>query len=390
MFKVTTNKKGNLKIGQLPDLHLGAKFKDFNKLNPQTGINYMWDEQIKDLSTCTDILIEEDVAVAIFPGDIYDKKSGISDKLQSALRENILRLLDADIAVVLITGNHDFPKTREYKALISCFDGYDKYMNVIPVWKAQYDTVAINDEILIHVIPQCFSETQYKEELLNVKRDTSYDVNVFTTHTGVTGTTVEDILLDTGWVNISNIDALDVDYIALGHYHKPYKVSPKAAYAGVMSKCNFSDKDSKHGVLIFNGETKELSFRGYETRGMDEFVINCRDKDAPEINKDLEDILSSLNKEHYIKIVFNDISKMKQKQIDYNIMHTIKDEAFYCRQEYNFLKEEESDSDRVATADKIKPLEEQFQDNLKKIAKSEDDFKRIFTLYKKTINVEEN
>ena len=43
MFNIETRKKGNLRIGQFPDPHLGAKFKDFNKINPQTGNNYMWD-----------------------------------------------------------------------------------------------------------------------------------------------------------------------------------------------------------------------------------------------------------------------------------------------------------------------------------------------------------
>ena len=390
MFNIETRKKGNLRIGQFPDPHLGAKFKDFNKINPQTGNNYMWDEQIRVLNICTDMLIEQDIAVAILPGDIYDKKSGISDKLQAALRECILKFLDNDIAVVLITGNHDFPKSREYKALISCFDGYDRYMNVVPIWKAQYDSIAINDEILIHAIPQCFTEEQYREEVLKVKRNDSFKTNIFTTHTGVQGTTVEDFLLDTGWLNVSSIDSIDVDYIALGHYHKPYKVSPKAAYAGVMVKTTFSDKDSRHGVLVFDGETNEITFHSYETKGMEEYSINCLEKESSEINEELKTILENFNRDSYIKIIFDNIEKFKQKQIDYNTMHSIKKEAFYCKLEYNYsASEEESENGVEVESSVIKPLREEFQDKLKSLVANETDYERIQKLYDTTIYIEE-
>lgn len=392
MFNIQTNKKGNLKVGQFPDPHLGAKFKDFNKVNSLTGNNYMWEEQIQCLNKATDILIEQDVAVAILPGDIYDKKSGISDKLQAALRECILRFLDNDIAVVMITGNHDFPKSREYKALISAFDGYDKYMNVAPIWKAAYDTVSINDEILIHAIPQCFTEEQFKEELLKVKRDESYETNVLTIHTGVTGTTVEDFLLDTGWVNLSSIDKIDVDYIALGHYHKPYKVSDKAAYAGVLCKTNFSDKDSRHGVLVFDGETKKVDFYQYETRGMEEYKLKCLEKDIAEINEDLMNILNSLDKEQYIKIIFEDISRIKQKQLDYKTMNDIKKQAFYCKLDYIFVEEEDKDEDgNVISSESstIKPLKEEFKEKLKGLVTDEAEVERIYKLYETTIAIEE-
>lgn len=103
------SKKGNHKICQTSDLHLGRKISDFNRINPLTGQYCQWDDQVDALRKTTALILEKNPAVAIYPGDIFDRPSNISEKLLAAFQESLLALIKNDIGIVMFTGNHDFP-----------------------------------------------------------------------------------------------------------------------------------------------------------------------------------------------------------------------------------------------------------------------------------------
>lgn len=379
------SKRGNLKVAQFPDLHLGTKIADFNKVNPLTGTYFQWEDQIDALRKATNLVVESQPAVAIYPGDVYDRPSNISEKLIAALQESILTLIKNDIAVVIFTGNHDFPKSREYKALISRYDGIGEYLNIVPVYKAMYEQININDEILIHCIPQCFDKDGFKEELSKVERDSSFPVNVLTTHIGVQGAGITEYEHTEAWLNKIELE-LDFDYIALGDYHRPIKVSDKCAYAGVLSKGNFSDRESKHGILIYHGDTTEVEFKQYKVRGMEQYDIDCKSLDVSEIDAKLQEIQSQYNKNKYIKIELQNISKLKQRQLDFKHILAIKKEAYYCKISYVYEKEDVA-TQKTNTREKsiIKPIHEEFSDQLKTTVNDDKRQKRLFELYEKHI-----
>lgn len=378
------SKKGNHIICQTSDLHLGRKISDFNRINPLTGQYCQWDDQVDALRKTTALIIEKNPAIAIYPGDIFDRPSNISEKLLAAFQESLLALIKNDIGVLMFTGNHDFPKSREYKALISRYDGIGEYLNVVSVYKAQYEKINVNDEILIHCIPQCFSKEQFKEELSKVERDTDFDVNVLTTHIGVQGAGISEYEHAEAWLNKLELE-LDFDYIALGDYHRPLKVSDKCAYAGVLCKGNFGDRDSKHGILTFNGDTNEIEFSEYDVRGMEQYNIDCANLEVHEIDAKLEEIGSSFDKEKYIKIELENISKLKQRQLDFKNIHLIKKNAYYCKISYVYLRESISKEEKAVKDSTIKPLNEEFKNQLSLTVNNKETEDRLFSVYNKLI-----
>lgn len=385
-----SSKVDNLKVGQFPDLHIGTKISDFNKINPLTGNYLQWDDQIDALNKATELMLEINPAVVIFPGDIYDRPSNIPEKLLAAFQECLLKLVKKDIAIVLFTGNHDFPKSREYKALISRYDGIGEYLNIVPVYKAQYEKININNQILIHCIPQCFNKEQFKDELASITRDDSFSINVLTTHIGIQGAGLSEYEHNEAWLNKLELD-LDFDYIALGDYHRPIKVSEKCAYAGVLCKGNFADRDTKHGVLVFDGDTKEVLFSEYEVRGMEQYNIDCSELTSTDIDLKLEDIHTEFSRDKYIKIELNNISKLKQRQLDFKHIHSIKKEAFYCKISYVYLEEDKPLKETVQKSyshSALKPLHIEFKNQLSTIVDNEDKAQSLYTLYEKNIKKE--
>lgn len=389
MFVNTTkltipSKQGNRLVCQTSDLHLGRKISDFNKVNPQTGQYFQWDDQVDALRKTTELIIEKNPAIAIYPGDIFDRASNISEKLLAAFQESLLALIRNNIGVLIFTGNHDFPKSREYKALISRYDGIGEYLNVVTVYKAQYERINVNDEILIHCIPQCFSKEQFKDELAKVERDDNFPVNILTTHIGIQGAGIDEYEHAEAWLNKIELD-LDFDYIALGDYHRPLKVSDKCAYAGVLCKGIFADRDTKHGIITFDGYTHELEFSEYEVRGMEQYNINCLDLSVSEIDEKLAEIGSTFDKDKYIKIELDNISKLKQRQLDFKYIHSIKKEAYYCKISYIYLKEVISKEEKVVKESTIKPVSEELKSQLSNIVKDDNEKQRLYDLYTKLI-----
>lgn len=378
------SKKGNLTVCQTSDLHLGRKISDFNRINPLTGQYCQWDDQVDALRKTTALIVEQNPAIAIYPGDIFDRPSNISEKLLAAFQESLLTLIKNDIGVLMFTGNHDFPKSREYKALISRYDGIGEYLNVVSVYKAQYEKININDEILIHCIPQCFSKEQFKEELAKVERDDNFKVNILTTHIGVQGAGIAEYEHAEAWLNKLELE-LDFDYIALGDYHRPLKVSDKCAYAGVLCKGNFGDRDSKHGILTYKGETNSLEFSEYEVRGMEQYNIDCSDLEVHEIDEKLEQIGNSFDKEKYIKIELQNISKLKQRQLDFKNIHLIKKNSYYCKISYVYLKEIVSKEEKAVKDSTIKPLNEEFKTQLALTVNNAETEERLYNVYAKLI-----
>lgn len=378
------SKVGNHRVCQTSDLHLGRKISDFNRVNPLTGQYCQWDDQVDALRKTTALILEKNPAIAIYPGDIFDRPSNISEKLLAAFQESLLSLIKNDIGVLIFTGNHDFPKSREYKALISRYDGIGEYLNVVSVYKAQYEKININDEILIHCIPQCFSKDQFKEELDKVERDPNFKVNILTTHIGVQGAGIAEYEHAEAWLNKLELE-LDFDYIALGDYHRPLKVSDKCAYAGVLCKGNFGDREAKHGIITFDGDTNEIEFSEYEVRGMEQYNIDCLNLDVNQIDDKLAEIGSSFDKEKYVKIELENISKLKQRQLDFKHIHTIKKEAYYCKISYVYLKEAISKEEKAVKDSTIKPIPEEFKSQLTNLLHNEEDEKRLFDVYTKLI-----
>lgn len=348
MITFKTKKKGNRKIAQLGDAHLSiTKFSDFNKVDYKTGYTYLQKDFLGALSEAVDVVIEEDVAVVIFPGDIYDHVANVPERVLDGFQNQLLKLVENGVAVVLICGNHDKPKSINYKALISRYCGIGKYLNVAAVYEDKYETININDEILIHALPYIHDKVVYRKQFDLIKPDDSFPVNVLTTHIAVKGAGIkayeyayegDSVEAKEAWIDKAELAGFD--FIALGDYHDLYKVSDRAYYAGAVCRNSFGEKDCKHGVIVYDGNTDKFKILDYNTRNMFEYSFDCMEFTPDEVNTKLKEIHDNLDKEAYIKISFKNITKTFQSQLDSKNIANIKKKSYYCKTSYDILNEE--------------------------------------------------
>ena len=95
-----------MKFIHLADVHLGME--NYGRLDPDTGLHTRLEDYIRCYSHAIDTAKKEDVDLVIFSGDAF-KNSNPNPTHQREFAKQIYRLSEANIPVVLISGNHDNP-----------------------------------------------------------------------------------------------------------------------------------------------------------------------------------------------------------------------------------------------------------------------------------------
>ncbi|MFM7447182.1 MAG: exonuclease subunit SbcD [Leptolyngbyaceae cyanobacterium] len=94
-----------IKVLHLSDIHLGGGFSH-GRVNPETGLNTRFEDFIGALKQCIDRAIQTPVDLVIFGGDAFPDATP-PPYVQEAFANQFRRLADAQIATVLLVGNHD-------------------------------------------------------------------------------------------------------------------------------------------------------------------------------------------------------------------------------------------------------------------------------------------
>lgn len=91
------------------DTHFGVE--TYGRLDPETGMNSRLVDFRTSLDRAIDAALERNVQLAVFAGDAY-KARDPSQTHQREFAACIRRLTQANVPVVMITGNHDVPGVR--------------------------------------------------------------------------------------------------------------------------------------------------------------------------------------------------------------------------------------------------------------------------------------
>jgi exonuclease SbcD len=168
-----------MKIAHISDSHLG--FSAYRKVDEVTGINQREVDLYSAFVRCIDAIIESKVEVALHSGDLFDTVRPSNRAISFAL-EQLIRLTDAGVEVVLIAGNHSAPKLRETGSVFKIFEHLDK---VHPVYQGRYEVVEIGD-LAVHAVPHADRQVMM-DQLDQVKLDRGRKFNVLMLHAGLIG-----------------------------------------------------------------------------------------------------------------------------------------------------------------------------------------------------------
>lgn len=267
-----------VRILHFADAHIDIA--NYGRHDPLSGLPLRVLDFLKALDTIIDTAVEEKVDLVIFAGDAYKDRSP-APTFQREWGRRIIRLSRAGIQTILLVGNHDLSPAlgrahalQEYETLeVANVHVIDKPTLLMPgqlgglplqvmalPWVSRSKLIAgqalegieipeVDQKIentLSQIVEQWFEQTDPELPL------------VLTAHGSVQGAVYggersvmlgNDLILPGSLVRDPRLD-----YVALGHIHKPQNLNPgghpPVIYPGSIERVDFGEADDEKGFMI--------------------------------------------------------------------------------------------------------------------------------------------
>jgi DNA repair protein SbcD/Mre11 len=276
-----------LKILHFADAHIDMA--NYGRHDPQTGLPVRVLDFLKSLDEIVETAIHEKVDLVIFAGDAYKDRSP-APTFQREWGKRIMRLSQAGIQTVLLVGNHDLSPAIGRAHAIQEFETLS-VPNVRVISKPQLLTPDDLGGLLLNIIGLPWVSRSGLMASLDSDAKESVDIYtqledrlgqlfeeyleladpslplVLTAHASVQGAVYggermvmlgNDLVLSGSMVKNPRLD-----YVALGHIHKPQNLNegqhPPVIYPGSIERVDFGEaKDDKFFVIaeVEKGQTR--------------------------------------------------------------------------------------------------------------------------------------
>ncbi len=256
-----------MKLIHLSDLHIGKRLNEVSLIEDQAYI----------LDRILEIIDDAHPQAVLICGDVYDKTVP-SGEAVSLFDDFLYRLAQRNLAIFIISGNHDSPERLAFGHRLIESAG----IHIAPVYDGTIASASLQDafgEVRFWLLPflkpahvkRFYPDAgieSYTDALRTALAQISPDPsarNVLLTHQFITGSaTCESEEICVGGTD--NVDAAvfdGFDYVALGHIHGPQNIgSERIRYCGTPLKYSFSESGHKKSVTVVElGEKDNLSLR---------------------------------------------------------------------------------------------------------------------------------
>ncbi|MCC6298068.1 MAG: exonuclease SbcCD subunit D [Anaerolineales bacterium] len=324
-----------MKLLHFADAHIDMA--NYGRHDPETGLPVRVLDFLKSLDTIVDAAISQRVDLVIFAGDAY-KDRAPAPTFQREWGKRIVRLSQAKIPTLLLVGNHDLSPAAGRAHAIQEFDTLQvpfikvldkpQFLKPSDLWDVPAQVIAmpwITRSGLMASLgmsgtdtTEIFSNLETRisslvEEFIN-EADASLPL-ILTAHASVEGATFgmermvmlgSDLVLPTSLVKDKRLD-----YVAMGHIHKPQDVNegqrPPVIYPGSIERIDFGEaKDDKFYVIaeVERGTSKvewkkiEGTRRFVERRAVLQSSENVTEFLKSQLPKDLSDAIVKLTVEY--------------------------------------------------------------------------------------------
>jgi len=330
-----------MKILHVSDSHLG--YSAYRK-STEEGINQREIDVYNAFEQFIDYAVDKKPDLIIHAGDLFDSVRPNNRSISFAMNQ-LLRLSENKIPIVIIAGNHEQPKLKETGHIFSIFDHID---HVYPIYNSKYEKHSFNikgEELIIHAVPQCNSKKEFDTELKKLKADEKSNYNIFTAHGAVTGikefsmNEFNELLIPTKIINPV------FDYVALGHYHKYTQLDGNAFYSGATESLSFNDANEKKGFIELDLTDNDLkhTFIEIKTRPMvDVKPIKCSNLKLDEVMKKIKQTVQEIKpKEKTFRVTLDDIPAHIYRSLDFNDIRKMSNDAIHFEIKANVVKDGE-------------------------------------------------
>ena len=361
-----------MKFVHISDTHLGAS--GFGRRVSPAGVNQREEDICHSLAWAIDKILELKPDLVLHSGDLFHSVRPSNRILTFAIKQ-FLKLSQANIKVVIISGNHDAPKQRALGSVLSIFEVFP---NIYTVFKNKYETVVI-DSACVHAIPHCLTNDGFQQELALLRINNQADFNILMLH-GVVAGIKEFSMGEFAEQEIpDSIFNMGFDYVALGHYHKYCQVRPNVFYAGSSERLSFNEVGQDKGFLEVDLKNGKIVFHKVPTREMVDLPeVDVTDLDQNQVFEKIEKILEPEKiKDKIVRLKIKNISEHTYNLLRFRKINELKAQAFYSDLRF---ERKETEHQVLALSSSIGRLNQEFVEYLNSIPLENLDRNRLLDL----------
>lgn len=365
----------SIKIIHCSDLHLDKAFSSFNP-----GVA---ERRKRDLNEnfrkIVDYALDEEADVFLIGGDVYDKVNP-TNPTRTFFISQIKRLVDSDIYVYMIGGNHDVPKMRGEKntaleipksaGLGTAFTGTEEL---------QRDTIEI-DGRKICISGKSYDPANEREDPLKGEElPTDGDLNILLLHASFRGMNVESIVPGMEEQRpIYKSDVEGLDYAALGHFHNHFTRETEDGTVignpGSIDRLSFHEEGDGKGFISLTIDDEECSpdFVEIDARELETEEMEIGEGDG-DLNGKIESFLEERSdREKILRLrLTGSISLGQQKSFDVRRVYEKARDLFFDFQ----LNRDELEIEGYGRiyAEEIETAEEAFESHIDRLMEESDE-----------------
>lgn len=249
-----------MKIFHLADTHIG--YSAYSKLDAD-GYNQREMDVYSAFDQVVETALAESPDLVLHCGDLFDTVRP-SNRAISFVMGELLKLSDAGIPTVIISGNHSTPRLRETGSVFRVFE-HVKGLHLAYTGKCERFSF---DNLMVHALPHSADKELFETELDSLRPDPDFTDNIAMLHSGVAG--LDAFRMSEFNELIAKGNQLDrgFEYVALGHFHQHIRATESAVYSGSTERMGFGEVGQPKGFIELDSGSGKWKFRELKIRPM--------------------------------------------------------------------------------------------------------------------------
>jgi len=385
-----------IKIVHFADIHLGME--NYGKIDPATGLNTRLADFTKSLDEIVDFSLKEKIDLVVFAGDAYKTREP-SPTFQREFAKRIYRLAAADIPVVMVVGNHDFPNALGKADTLEIFPTLavpnihifkKEELQIISTPAGPIQVAGLPWLVRSHVLSKTemaqknfddlnnLAAKRVKEKIIYLSSLIKKEIpSIFVGHASIEkavyGAERQVTIGSEIVIPLSAFFKTKFNAILMGHLHKHQeiplsKTGPPIIYSGSIERVDFGEEKEAKGFVLLELSPKDGSFKSkiFFKKLISRPFISIRTRIETTDNNPTQKIIQQIKKHQLKEAVVRVIIEVpEEKSLEIRegaIREALKEVSFIAGiikeiQKGNRLKTEAGFSDELANLDALGLLE---------------------------------
>ena len=315
-----------MRILHFSDTHLG--YQAFDRVSDE-GVNAREQDVYDAFERVIDRILVLKPELVIHSGDFFHRPSPSNRALTFGL-EQLRRLGQAGIPIVLIAGNHETPKTIYNSPILRALRTLDL---VYPIFGDQKEAFEFGQTV-VHGVPH-INDNRLLYQELDQLQPAAGRFNILMLHTSLGKRYLMEEYGEQVFPEAFEAKLAEFQYIALGHWHdrQPVNLHPCAWYSGSTERFSDTEIGTEKGFLLLDiaaDNTCQVNFEAITTRPWLYWERNaCHEVSVAELEAELQLFKqNNATQDAIISLTFNEIRPEQTLEIGNLRLRQLFPEAF--------------------------------------------------------------